>query len=287
MARSPWRTMVSAALALAIAAPVHAQGKRTTKGNGHKSTPPSSTPLPTPTSGPAAVVTPLAWLDDATVLPPGTASLTISSSRWTGSDLSEVDVPVVEAAVGLAPRVQIGASVPHIVGSADGTGPVGGVGTSYFTTKIALLTGGSGVKLAVSPMLEVLGESAVQALPSNQTRTQVGLPVSIEIPQGAARFFASTGVFSQGVWFAGGGVSLQATARVGVSLTLSRAWATDTTTGGLRDRRDLSGAASYFVKPNVAVYGALSRTIATSDDSGAGTTMSGGVSILFTARVTR
>src|SRR3989442_320262 len=149
----------SAALLLAVAVPVHAQGKSAGKGtgnnaSGHKSTPPSSSPLPSAIAGPAAGaagVPPLAWLDDASLLEPGSVSTTISAVRWSGTDLSEVNFPIVQAAIGVTQRFQIGASVPHVVGSADGTGPVGGVGTSYISTKIALLTGAgaSGVKLAV------------------------------------------------------------------------------------------------------------------------------------------
>jgi hypothetical protein len=277
----------SAALLLSVAVPVHAQGKSDGKGNGHKSSPPSSSPLPSPTTGPAAGASPLAWLDDASLLAPGSMSVTISTMRWSGADLSEVNFPVVEASVGLAPRFQIGANVPHIVGSADGTGPVSGVGTAYISSKIALLTGGSGVKLAVSPVIEVLGEGAVQSLAPGEGRTQFGLPVSVEVGQGPARAFASTGFFSRGVWFAGGGVSVQATPKVGASLSFTRSWANDSTIGVSRDRRELSGGASYVIKPQMAVYGALGRTIATTDDNGAGTTISGGVSVLFNARVTK
>jgi hypothetical protein len=279
--------MASAALVLAVAVPVHAQGQSSGKGNGHKSSPPSSSPLPSPTTGPAAGASPLAWLDDASLLAPGSMSVTISTMRWSGIDVREVDFPVVEASVGLAPRFQIGASVPHIVGSADATGPVGGVGTSYFSSKIALLTGTSGVKLAVTPVIEVLGEGAVQVLAPGEGRTQFGLPVSLEVGQGPARVFASTGFFSRGVWFAGGGVGVQATPRVGASLSFTRSWANGGTTGVSRDRRELSSGVSYFVKPQIAVYGALGRTIATTDDNGAGTTVSGGVSFLFKARVTK
>src|SRR5438132_13704193 len=141
-------------------------------------------------------------------------SLTVSAMRWSGADLSEVDVPIVEAAVGLAPRVQIGATVPRVVGSSDGSGPVGGIGTSYVSVKIALLTGGSGIKLTASPMVRILGEGAVQALPADQSRTAFGLPVSAEVSQGPVRVFASTGFFSSNIWFAGGGVAIQPTDRV-------------------------------------------------------------------------
>jgi len=277
--------MASAALALAIAVPVDAQGKSGGKGKGPKSSPPSSSPLPSPTTGPAAGASPLAWLDDASLLAPGSMALTISAVRWSGTDLSEVNVPVVDASVGIAPRLQLGASVPRVVGSSDGAGPSGGLGTSYVSGKIALLTGASGVKLAVSPVLEILSADAVQASAVGESRTQVGVPVSLEVAQGPARVFASTGFFSRGVWFAGGGVGIQAAPKVAVSLSFTRAWAGDAANNVTGDRRELSAGGSYFVTPRVGVYGALGRTIATTDANGAGTTISGGVSFLFTAHI--
>jgi len=111
--------------------------------------------------------------------------------------------------------------------------------------------------------------------------------VSVEVSQGPARVFASTGFFSRSVWFGGGGVGVQATPTIGVSLSFTRSWANDSTTGVSRDRRELSGGVSYVVRPQIGVYGALGRTIGTTDDNGAGTTISGGVSVLFKARVTQ
>ena len=281
------RVTAGAVLALAVAVPLYAQGQSNGKGNSHKSSPPSSSPLPSPVTGPAASVpAPVAWIDDASLLAPGWMAVTVSSTRWSGTDLSEVNFPVVDTSVGLTPRLQIGASVPHIVGGADGT-PVGGVGTSYITSKIAVLTGASEIKLAVSPLLQILGDAAVQSLVAGDGRVQFGLPVSVELAQGPARVFASTGFFSRGIWFAGGGVSVQATPKVGASLSFTRSWSNDSATGVSADRRELSGGASYLVKPQVAVFGALGRTIGTTDESGAGTTVSGGVSVLFNARSTK
>src|SRR4029077_9673450 len=149
-----------------------------------------------------------------------------------------------------------------------GTGPVGGMGTSYFSSKIALLTGAAGgVKVAVSPMIEVLGEGAVQALPAGESRTQFGLPISLEVSQGSARVFASTGFFSRGSWFAGAGVGLQATPRVGVSTSFTRSWGGPDASGAARDRRDLSGSVSFLVTPRLGVYGSIGHSIATTDDN--------------------
>jgi len=281
-----WRPIsiatAGAMLALAVAVPVHAQGK---SGNhsGKKSTPPSNTPLPSAITGPASGLSPIAWLDDATLLAPGSTALTVGAMRWSGSDLSELDVPVIDASIGVAKRVQLGANVTRVVGSADGTGAVSGLGTSYVMGKVAVLTGASGVKLAVSPMVEILGEGAVQLLPPGQSRTRFGLPVSVELAPGPARLFASTGFFTRGGWFAGGGGAFQATPKVGLSLSFTRSWATDDTTAITIDRRELSGGASYFVRPHIAVYGSIGRTIATADVNGAGTTVGGGVTFLLMA----
>jgi hypothetical protein len=273
--------MAGTALVLAFSFPLYAQGNG--KGKGQKSSPPSSIPLPSPTAGGPTTsgASPLGWVDDASVLGPGTIALTFSAMRWSGADLSEVDFPIVDVSVGLTPRVQLGASIPRIVGGADGTAPVGGIGTSYFSGKYVVLTGlSSGVKLAVAPLIQVLGAGATQALPPGESKTQFGLPVSLEITRGPARIFASTGFFSQGAVFVGGGTSAQVNPRLAMSVSFSRAWANDGLTGFSRDRRELSGGASYFVRPHVAMFGSLGRTIATSDADGAGTTISAGMTLV-------
>jgi hypothetical protein len=277
--------MAGAALALTCALPADAQGKG--NGKGHQSSPPGSSPLPSSGPGGPTVssAAPLAWIDDASVLTPGTMALTISTMHWSGADLSQVDIPIVDMSVGLAPRVQLGASIPHIVGSTDGTGPVGGVGTAYISAKLAVLDGtASGVKLAVTPMIEILGEGAVAALAPGDSRTQFGLPVSVEIARGQTRVFASTGFFTGGVWFAGGGAGVQMSRRSAMALSVSRSWVNDALTGTLRARGEISGSASFLVRPQMAVFGSLGQTIATSDADGAGTTVSGGVTLLLNPR---
>jgi hypothetical protein len=137
------------------------------------------------------------------------------------------------------------------------------------------------VKVAVSPMIEILGEGAVQALPAGESRLQFGLPVSLELTQGAARVFASTGFFSRGAWFAGGGVGFEATPRVGVSAAFTRSWARADVSGVTRDRRELSGGVAYSATPRLAVFGSLGHTIATTDENGAGATVAAGVTFLL------
>lgn len=274
----------SALLALAVATPARAQGK----GNGHKGTPPSSSPLPSSSNvAPAtAGAVPFAWIDDASVLPRGTMALSISMLRWQGANLSEVDVPIIGAVVGLAKRVQIGASIPRVIGSSDPGGVVGGLGTTFVSGKIGVLPGGSsGVKLAVAPTIEILGDGTLQSLAPGVSRTQFGLPASVEIDRGAVRVFGSAGFFSRGVWFAGGGIGARATPRVAVSAAFSRAWVANAIDAIVGDRREVSGSVAFSPRPQMSLFGSLGRTIATADRDGGGTTLTGGVMFLLSPSV--
>jgi len=275
----------SALLALAAASPAMAQNGRgtstTTSGSG-KGTAPSRSTLPNSVLTTSSVASPFAWLDDGRVLPPATVSIAVSTLRWEGAGASEVDAPVTSIAAGIAPRVQVGASIPHIIGSADPAGAVGGIGSLYFYGKVGLLGDESPVKLAVSPTIEVLGEGAALGLAANESRTQFGLPVSVEFDAGSTRVFAGTGFFTRGVRFAGGGVSTRATSRLGISAQLSHSWTMADALGVVADRTEVTGSAAYSIAPTVAFFGSISRTIATTDQNGAGTTVSGGVSVMLT-----
>jgi hypothetical protein len=267
---------------LAVAAPLHAQGNGKGKGP-NKGGPPSASVLPGPAAvSPAAVGTvPFAWIDDASVLPPGDAALSIAMMRWDGSGTSEIQVPIVGASMGLTDRVQLGASIPRVAGN-DLAGTTGGLGTTYISAKVGVLDGERfGVKLAAAPTLEILGSDTLSSLAPGERRTQFGLPVSAEIDRGAARIFASGGFFSGGVWFAGGGVGAQATSRLSVSAAFSRAWSTDSTGTMIGDRREVSGGVGFALRPQFSIFGSVSRTIATSDQNGAGTIVSGGLIVLL------
>jgi hypothetical protein len=269
-------------LTLAVASSALAQGKSQPP---KKNPPPSRNDL-TPSAGaPATSVsgaTTYAWIDDASLIDPGAVSIAMSVVRWQGTGVSEVDVPVIDVSIGLAPRVHLTATVPRVVGSADPSGAVGGVGTSYFSAKVAVLNDAKrNVKLSVAPMLEVLGRGVLQSLTSDEGRVHFGFPMSVEVDRGAARLYGGGGYFSRGVWFAGGGAGARASRRTFVSAGYSRSWRRgDAVVIPLSDRarNELTGGASYAVRPNVSLFGSIARTIATLEENGAGTSISGGVS---------
>ena len=229
--------------------------------------------------------TPLAWVDDASLLAPGMVSFSMSVMRWSGGGVSEVDAPVVDAAFGLTSRVQISATVPRVVGGADPEGAVGGVGTSFFATKIAVYQHASRpFKAAVTPTLQVLGEGVVAALEPGEGRVRWGLPVSAEISSGTIRLYGGGGYFSPGLWFGGAAVSAQASSKVFVSGGFSRAWRHSEIPDvpmSERDRKELSGGVAYVLHPSITLFGSVGRTFMTLVENGAGTSLIGGASFSF------
>jgi hypothetical protein len=300
------KIVAAGALVVALAAPSFAQGTgqgggqqgRGQQGRGQQGkgpqgkgqgAPPSRNQLAPVASAEVPVsiaTTPIAWVDDATLLAPGTVALSVSAVRWSGVDVSEVDAPIVSAAMGLTPRVQLGASVPRTIGSSDPTGAAGGVGTSVFGAKVQVFSAANaGVKLAATPTLLVLGEGVAAALGPNEGRARWGLPVSAEVDRGALRLYGGGGYFSPGLWFTGAAFAVQAAPKLIVNAGVSRAWRTADQGVDIalsdRDRKEVTGGAAYVLASHLVAFGSIGRTFATLDENGAGTTLSGGVSIWF------
>jgi hypothetical protein len=271
---------VAAALAVAPAASAEDNGA-----GRKKSTAPSRNALAdsAPVTG-AGNATPFAWIDDATVLAPGAMSCSISAMRWHNADASEADLPIVDAAVGLTRRVQLAASVPRVL---DGADAAGGMGTSFFSTKVALYDGGRrrhALKVAAAPTLQVMGEGVATTLGPGEGRARWGLPVTAEITHGAMRLYGGSGYFSPGLWFAGAAAAARASDKTIVSVGFSRAWRSAEAPGAplsARDRKELSVGAAYGWTRTATLFGTLGRSVATLDENGAGVSISGGLSVAF------
>lgn len=281
------RQLIAAGVLMTLAASSSAFAQGHSQQN-KKNTPPSRNQLAAPPiSAPApSGATPLAWIDDASLLGADLMSVSFAAAHWSGGGASETDVPVLEAAYGLTPRLQLSMSVPHVVGSGDPSGAAGGIGTSFFSAKIGVYDGGQNtIKIAVMPTLQVLGSGVMAALGGDESRTHWGLPVSAEIVQGPVRVYGGGGYFSPGIWFTGGALTGRATDRLYLSGGVSRAWSTESTAltspGG--DRKELSVGAAYVLTPRITTFGSLARTFETLAENGAGTSITGGISFAFTA----
>jgi hypothetical protein len=138
------------------------------------------------------------------------------------------------------------------------------------------------MRLAVSPTLEILSRASLLAAPESQRRVQWGLPVSVDFDRGVGRFFASGGYFSPGIWYGGAGLGAIVGERVGVSISFSRAWSSSASIDPAvpaPSRNDVSGGVSFDMTPNIGVFGSIGRTIGTTEENGAGTTLSFGLSL--------
>ena len=197
-------TIAGALVAFAIALPAAAQGKSGQPHGKPAAPPPTTTTLPAAAAAPTAApadsgpiaagtmrVAPFSWMDDASLTAPGTVWVGVSTVSWHGGGVHQVVVPVFDGSIGLTPRLQLGASVPRAAG---------GVGTSFFSAKIGILTDDtSTLKLAITPTVEVLSSATMQAAAPGEARMHLGLPVSIQIDRGGSRIYGSSGYFSPGI----------------------------------------------------------------------------------------
>jgi hypothetical protein len=225
-------------------------------------------------------------LDDASMLPPGRGSLSVSFGYWKTSAYREFDFPVADGAIGLSRRVQFGISVPYYHAGEPG-GPVArGVGDLYFSTKIQLREpekSGS-VGLAVTPLLEVL---SVAPGPDRQ-RVNWALPANFEVQQEGWRVFGSAGYFSRGALFASGALEIAVSDRAWVNGTISQSHSLErddlSTALGIASRRtDASGGLGLSLSPSIAVFGVIGRTLSSRDPTAASIFVTGGVALGFDA----
>lgn len=228
------------------------------------------------------------WLDDASIVSPGTGFMSFAVGYWRTSGFTEVDAPAFDVGVGLHRRVQVGASVPVYHASQPGGAVVRGVGDFYLSSKIQLRDPAAGKRktfgVAVVPVVEVL---SVAPAP-DASRISWALPVSLEVQRTGWRVYGSSGYFSRGALFASGAVEIALTSRAWVTASLSESRSNkrddfSEALGFSKIRTDVSGGAGVAIADSVAVFGTVGRTISRQDPNSSKIFISGGLSLNFTA----
>lgn len=286
------RVCAMGALGLVAAAPAVAQG------NSRHGPPPGlpSPKKPTPTpSPPTQPVTELqaatsgrrqsfgTWLDNADVLTPGEAWVSLYSVYWRSVQLREIDVPAVDVVVGIAPRVQIGMSVPyyHLTDRTAGTS-FSGFGASYVSGKVALVQGRR-VGVSVSPTLEILS----WAPDADGRRFNTVWPASVQTDVGNARIYGTAGYFSRGSVFGSGAVELPVAPKLTLTTSIAHGYSTATdprsdALGITRHRTDIAAGCYVVAAPGFVVFASAGRTFDPTDTST--TTLAGGVAFSLAPR---
>jgi hypothetical protein len=189
---------------------------------------------------------------------------------------------MLEAGVGVAPRVQAAAWVPFYHVDYAGT-TARGLDDVYLSAKVmALDAEGQPVGVAVSPILEVLSAGS-----DPDGRVHWALPVSLELRRGAYRLYGSAGYFSRGAVFTGG--AIEWTAPAGTSITAALTQSTSTAgestaavTGG-KQRVDASIGIAHPVAEAASVYASVGRTLTSITRGGTNLAVTGGVTFRFSA----
>ena len=228
-----------------------------------------------------------AWLDDASLLPAGAGWTSVSFGYWKTPLVREIDVPMVDGGFGVNRRMQLGFSVPVYHVHEPGGPTSRGLGDLYLNAKIQLRnpeTSGNGVGFAVIPVLEVLSFTPGP----EESRVQWALPASMEIRRDGWRLFGSAGYFSRGSLFAAAAaeLALSDSAWFVGTISQSHSIAADDLSAALglaQTRTDVSGGVTVMVRPNVAVFGNIGRTISRQDFTSTTVAVTGGVSYNFVA----
>jgi hypothetical protein len=271
-----------------MASPVAAQGNGRAYGHAKRGGGPSAAAAPElQLPGGTGVRNFGSWLDDASVMPQGSAALTLSFGYWRTPLFKEWDVPVADASIGVAPRLQFGASMPYFHASEIG-GPVArGFGDLYLSAKVQLREASATkhkLGFSVTPVLEVLSTAPAP----DASRTSWALPLSAEWQANRWRTFGSAGYFSRGSLFASGALEVAMTDRAFITGTVTQSHSVKrddlgTSLGYAQTRLDVNGSVSASLSETLTVFGSVGRTLSKRDPNSATIMISGGVSISFHA----
>lgn len=226
------------------------------------------------------------WLDDATVMEDGGGFVSVALSYWRTATFQEVDLPVIDGGLSLHRRVQFGLSAPYYHAGEPGAPSVRGLGDVYMSMKVQLKDPSRHrAGFAVSPVLEVLSTP----LPGDSGRVHWALPVSVEVRRSGWRMYGAAGYFSRGALFASGAVEVPVSQRAWVTAAVSQSHSSKRddlsfALGLSKNRTDISGGLAFRLRPDVALFGSVGRTISRQDNSAAPVMFTTGVSVSFDGR---
>jgi hypothetical protein len=218
------------------------------------------------------------WLDTANVNAPGEAWMWVSTSYWRSPSLREIDAPAMGLSVGVAPRAQVGVSLPYYFLTDRSGFTFHGFGASYVMTKFGAVQNHR-VNIAASPTVEILSWAA-----PGVRRVNLVLPVSAQTYAGALGMYGSTGYFTRGSVFGTGAIEWRA--RNNLTFTTSFAHSYSVVSdpasdmlGISRHRTDASGGAYVNATPAVVFFGSVGRTLSPRTDTSGRLSVTGGVTI--------
>lgn len=297
--RALLRCLVAVVVGLGIAAPAHAQG------NGRPKNPKTTTPSPTPSPAPApatdttatAPVTTVdafagspsyrqfgSWLEDASAPTRGEGYTNIGFGYWRMDGMSQTNVPMLGAGVGVNERLGVSATVPFYRTNVAGTTSRGMddvyLGASYNVFDPTLTLSEFG--LSVGTVMEVLSGD------SPDGRVHFAFPIALELRRQPFRVYGSAGYFTRGAVFSGGAIEWVGPRQWIVSgiLTQSRSMKSDATLDSLavsRQRADVMASLAHAIGGSATGYISVGRSLSSLAEGGTSLALNGGISLRFSA----
>jgi hypothetical protein len=232
---------------------------------------------PTPATG-ARLQTFGFWLDTAYVNAPRETWMWVSTAYWRSPSLREIDAPAIGVNVGIAPRTQIGVSLPyyHLTDQFGFTSH--GFGASYATLKLGVVQDHR-VNVSVSPTLEILSWDSPQV-----GRINAVLPVNLQTFIGSARLYGSTGYFTRGSMFGSGAAEWSPGSRLTLTSTFAHSYSVvsdpiSDRLGVSRHRNDASGGIYLSLRPTVVFFASVGRTLSPVTETSGRLSLNGGLTI--------
>jgi hypothetical protein len=273
-------------IALCTPCPAFAQGN----GNGRPKSPKPAAPASSGSQAPATSAPPATtypqfgtWLDDASAPSRGDGVLSIAAGHWRLAGMTQTNVPMLAAAIGVTDRLQLGASVPFYRVSTS-TWSARGLDDIYLSGKYTLLDPTltiSEIGVAVSPVLEVLSADTAG------DRVHFALPVSVELRRLPFRVYGTAGYFTRGSLFGGAAVEWIASNGTTFSGSVVQSYSVRTPTASLaglgRQHADVSVGAAVPAGHIVSVFGNIGRSLTSVDAGGSSLAVTGGIALRFSA----
>jgi hypothetical protein len=286
--RALLRCLVALVVGIGISVPAHAQG------NGRPKTPKTTTPSSTasPATAPATDTFASAsafrqfgsWLEDASAPTPGEGYTNIGFGYWRMNGMSQTNIPMLGAGLGVTDRLGVSASVPFYRTNVAGTTARGMddvyLGASYNLLDPALTVSEAG--LSVGTVMEVLSDGTTDG------RVHFAFPVALELRRAPFRVYGTAGYFTRGAIFTGGTVEWLGPRQWIVSgiFTESRSIKADTALDSMavsRQRADVMASLAHAIGGSATGYLAVGRSLTGLAEGGTSLALSGGVSLRFSA----
>jgi hypothetical protein len=224
------------------------------------------------------------WLDDASALYRGDGYVSVGVGHWRMPAVSQTNVPMLGAGIGVTDRLQVNASVPFYRYTFQGV-TASGVDDLYFSAKYTIVDPTltvSEVGLAVSPVLELLSPDVPDG------RLHFALPVSVEVRHLPFRVYGAAGFFTRGSFFGGGAVEW--TAPNGVTLTGALTQSYSVKEDAVLDgnavgwkRTDVTASVAHAVGRVAVLSLSVGRSLNSPDEGSTTLALMGGVSFWFSA----